>query len=530
MLKNIVIFCTVLLFAQFSQPVFSADLATVPLEHEIYPFLDSMITKGYLPLELMSTKPITRKQVAEALDRIVRKKNRKKISLTKTEEEHLEKFIKLFTLEFSDKRKADYLLSLTGNNYEINFDPGIKQETFLTYSNSNDGTTLVSIYPLFFGEITDNFAFVTDFGAGILVDGEGYEKRPGEFQYSTGELEQLTTIEAYGSYGWRNLYIQLGKDDVWWGPGHNGSLILSDNTGSKDLLKFYAKPRYIKFTALVAELRERKRPIYIGDERLIWEGQKYLYAHRLETTLFDKINLGIYEAVVAPRLDIGYVNPFTVYLISLRMTEYGKGGGHGYYADNFLMGGDVTVNIFPGLQVYGEFLLDDYQPQKGLFSRNWDNKFGVMFGTHYTFRDLDLRAEYAFVNQYAYTHEFPSITSYTDRGEVIGHKVGPDSDDFWVNLTYWLNSKVLLSLAYEIERHGETSIDEPHEPDFSDEWVFLSGVIETTNSLDLRGQYNVIGDYLLELRYKYSYISNVSNKLGLEDDKHQIMFATKYRF
>lgn len=496
------IFCIVLLFVQFLQSAFSADLATVPLEHEIYPFLDSMITKGYLPLELMSTKPITRRQAAEALDKIVRKENRKKISLTKTEEEHLEKFINLFTLEFSDKKKADYLLSLTGNNCEINFDPSIKQETFLTYSDFNDSTILVSVRPLFFGEITDNFAFVTDLGEGILVNDDGYEKRPGEFQYSVGELELVTEIKAYGSYGWQNLYIQLGKDSVWWGPGHNSSLILSDNTGPKDLLKFYAKTRFVKFTALVAELRERKRPIYIENERLIWEGQKYLYAHRLETTLFDKVNLGIYEAIVASRLDIGYVNPFTIYSFA-RTTEYGKGGGHGYYGDNCFLGGDVTVNILHGLQAYGELLVDDYQSHKGLFSRNWDNKFGIMLGTHYSFRDWDLRAEYAFVNQYTYTHEFPSITSYTDQGDVIGHKIGPDSDDFWFNLTYWLNSKIWLSLAYEIERHGETSIDEPHKSNSSDEWVFLSGVIETTNSLDLRGQYNVIGDYLLELRYKY---------------------------
>ena len=530
-----------LLILQFVEICFSAELANVPLEHEVYPFLDRMVAKGFLPIGLTSTKPITRLQAAEAINRVRRQHNRKKISLTKTERAHLEKFINIFAREFPEKKipekkKADYLFSATGKDYELNFDSSIKQETFLTRLKSgagadeNDVTTLVSMRPLFFGEITENFAFVTDFRYGVLVDGEGYEERPNELRFSSGNLEQVTTMEAYGKYGWRNLSIEVGKDDLWWGPGRNSSLILSDNSASKDLVKLYAKARFLKFTAFTAELREDKESILKKDPSLIWEGQKYLSAHRLEATLFNRIHLGVSEAVVASRLDFGYVNPFTVYYFSLRMTEYGKEGGHGYSADNFFVGGDLTVNLAPGLQIYGEFLGDDYQPQEGLFTRNWDNKFGVLFGAYYTFKDLDLRAEYAFVNQYAYTHEFPSINSYTNRGRVIGHKIGPDADNFWINLAYWLNPKVWLSVAYELERHGETTIDKPHELDAPGEWEFLSGVTETTDSLDLRAKYSVIGDYLLQVKYKYSHVKNAGNEPGSEEDHHKILFGTEYRF
>jgi predicted porin len=145
--------------------------------------------------------------------------------------------------------------------------------------------------------------------------------------------------------------------------------------------------------------------------------------------------------------------------------------------------------------------------------------------------DTDLRLEYTFVNQYAYTHS-NKINAYTHFDSPIGHQIGTDADDLWFNLKHWFTANFAASLTYERKRHGEGNVNKPHPPGApdDDEWEFLSGVTESTHSIILSASYNLIGKYSTTLEYTHSWNKNVSNQNGVNENNNQVLLSGQYRF
>ena len=352
---------------------------------------------------------------------------------------------------------------------------------------------------------------------------EDYVPRPDEIIHSTGDFKQVNSSEAYGKVGLPWLSLEVGKDDLWWGPGRHGVLMISDNTDSKDMLKLFASVGPFRFTSFTAALRSK-------------HGSKFISGHRLEIDIIDRICLALHETILADRFELSYLNPFTTHMISMPMAEYGRKGAPGYFADNLLIGGDASIKIVKNLQLYGELMVDDFQPHLGFKTfRNWDSKYGILMGVYYVnpfaLRDTDFRIEYAFINQYAYTHENP-VTAYTNRSRTIGHQIGPDADDIFLNLKSWITNYLQASLAYELERQGEGDVNKPHPPDApnDDEWEFLSGIREITHSFSFGLSYLSIGNYFVDADYTYSRIKNAAHKLNVDESRQQIVIEAGYRF
>lgn len=528
----------------------SADLVNVPIDHEVYLFIDRLAAKGILPVEVQASRPLSRGRVADLLIEISRRFEAGELSLSDIEQAHLKDYSRIFAQEFrkrginvTPKQERKYFFTLQDKRYTLNIQPGLQQRTVIQQSDrkakpsvnlvntfakpprksGRDGTEIIFIHPTIFGEIEEKFVYNTDYKWGPLISGEGYVLQPDETLYSSEGFKQINTLEAYAKIGWHGLSLELGKDDLWWGPGRYGALMLSDNTDSKDLLKFEGTMGLFKLIAFTATLRSK-----LGD--------KYMSGHRLEMSFLDWFTLALHETVIyADRFDLGYQNPFTIYLIAIPMIEYGLKGGYGYYGDNALIGGDFNIRIAPNIELYSEFMLDDYQPKGGFLQsiRNWDSKFGILSGVYYIdpldFKNTDLRVEYAFLNQYAYTHE-NQINAYTNRERVIGHHIGPDADDLKIELKHWFTDKIQTTFAYELLRHGEGNVDKSHQPTYPEEWEFLSGITESTHSLSLRLSYLSIGNYSFSASYKYSWIKNSEHQPSVDNSNQQLVVDAEYLF
>jgi hypothetical protein len=197
--------------------------------------------------------------------------------------------------------------------------------------------------------------------------------------------------------------------------------------------------------------------------------------------------------------------------------------------DNGLDSADIDILLLKNLEIYGELMIDDFQPEFGLRSPfHWASKWGILLGFYYidpfSLPDTDIRVEYAFVNQYAYTHD-PIDTTYTHYYSVIGHHIGADADDLFLDIRHRFTDKLQMALSYELERHGEGNVNKPHPKDapWDEEWEFLSGVTESTNSLSLGLSYATIGRYFADLKYTASWVKNISNKLGENSTRHQLI-------
>ena len=520
-------------------PVFGIDLVNVPIDSKVYPFIDRLVARGILPVGLSASKPLTRGQVADALIIISQKVERGEVSLSNVEQAHFDAFEKLFAQELrnrnvqiSTQEERKYLWTLNSKNvpetqpyrYIINFGPSLEQRAVLKRTKNSDGAGLLFVRPTIFVEVEEKFVLATNFKYGALINSRDYVLHPDEFLYrriSIGNFTQVHSSEAYGKVGLPWLSLEVGKDNLWWGPGRHGALMLPDNNDSKDMVKLLSSVGPFRFTSFTAPLRSNY-------------GHKFISGHRLEISVWDRICLGFHETVLADRLELAYLNPFTIYTMALPLAEYGSGPG--YSADNLLLGGDASIKILPNIQLYGEFMVDDFQPHLGFKSlRNWDSKYGILMGIYYVnpfeLPDTDFRIEYAFVNQYAYTHE-NHVTAYTSRGRCIGHEIGPDADDIFLNLNHWLTDYLQASLTYELERQGEGDVNKPHPSDApdDDEWEFLSGIREITRSFSIGLSYLSIGNYFVDAEYTYSRIKNVAHELNADESRHQAVIEAGYRF
>ena len=228
--------------------------------------------------------------------------------------------------------------------------------------------------------------------------------------------------------------FQVGHDRIHVGNGYR-SLILSDFGNNYSFVKINTKIWKIQYTNLFANL---KGDIGIGPtgtpgSRLIPD--KYLFFHRLGINLGRKINVGIFESIVAGRdpgiypnatkIELSYLNPIIFY----RSIEQNAGS-----PDNSCLGLDFKAIPIKNVQIYGqmfldEFLLKEIKGQKGW----WGNKYAFQAGGKYIdifgLKNVDIQLEYNFVRPYTYTHQ-SSYTSYAHYSQPLAHPLGANFSEF----------------------------------------------------------------------------------------------------
>ena len=551
---------TAQLFRAHGAVTIAHPLVDVPLSdeqyREVYDFIDRMVTKRAMGGIVKNTRPYSRGEVTVALVALAKKVDAGNVSLSNIERKRLMHLMHLFAVDSpylntakSDANPDEYLLQTRGETYQfgISLEAGEISKTVSggidtrtcpsgAYGSNWEGACqnltkerqtgyITLLRPTVIGQIKDSFAFYSDLKFYILTGDrfpdipktEGVRYQPGTEFYTAA----LTT--PYGKFKLPWFELLLGRENLSWGPGRHGAMLISDNPLPMDMMKLSAWIKFLKFHAFTGILGS-------GIEN------KYLSGHRLELNLWDKVSFGIAETMVyAGRFDITFSNPFQLYTVTGMLPKSVEGKSI-VSPDNGVDSVDIDILLLKNLEFYGELMIDDFQPEFGLRSPfNWGSKWGLLFGLYYidpfSLSDTDVRVEYAFVNQYAYTHD-PMDTTYTHFDTVIGHHIGADADNLFVDVRRRFTDKLQMAASYELERHGEGNVNKPHPRDAppEEEWEFLSGVTESTHSLSLGLSYAVIGQYFANIEYTVSWIKNVSNKLNENSTRHQFILSSNYRF
>ena len=467
------------------------------------------------------------------------------VRLSRIEQKHLAHLTRIFAVDLPGYQYHDdeYLLQTQGETYRfgLSMEAGetMVHESSIVNRNQSDTTqqkgyvTLLrptvalrrSRALLLAGQVKDNFAFYSDLKF-YYLSGATFPNVPKtEARVGQAGLDATTAALAisYAKFKLPWFELLLGKENLSWGPGRHGALFISDNPLPMNMVKLSAWYKQIKFSAFTSIL---------GSDI----GKKYMSGHRLEFNLWDKVSLGICENIVyGNRFETIYTNPFQIYAVTEIPSKIVEGESV-ESPDNVLLSGDLDILLLRDLEFYGELLMDDFYPNYGLRSPfHWISKWGILLGFYYvdpfSIPDTDLRIEYTFVNQYTYTHD-PMDTTYTHYDAVIGHHIGADADDLFIDVRHWFTDKLRMAIGYELERHGEGDVNKPHskDPRAGEEWEFLSGVTESTNSLSIGISYATIGRYFIDLKYTASWVKNVSNKLGENSTRHQFILNGSYRF
>lgn len=493
-----------------------AQTVNVPLKHWVYDFIDRLETKGIFYQLSTKSYPLSRTEISLILAKI----------------EHNKKTLSSTELALFDQLKGEFHEELEQLN--IKSDPLYFERHLMSWSEgvhkakvdfdfaevfdvkrgdqyqTADRTSHMTMGGIIRGRFGQHFNFYihaqNTLNRGSEISNESFDPRYGTPIVISGK--NVYSDEAWAYLTWDHAWFQLefGRDQIKWGPGRHGSLMISKENPLFEMLKLKFKFSRFQFTSFHGSLHSGI-------------GAKYLAGHRLELKAFPWLYISGSEAVIYGNrnVELSYLNPLMPYHVA----EHHLGD-----KDNNSMAFDMTCFPLKNHKFYFELFLDDFTTAENPFTY-YGNKFAFLLGyrwiSPFGLTDADINWEYTRIEPYVYTHK-DSINTFQNYDKSIGHWLGPNSDDLFIELRYLFNRDLKLSLSAERIRHGEGDINTPHRASDGTRKRFLSGTVETKWSFGFNFTDQLFRDVFLSLNYYYMKTDNLNRIEGAKSKDSQASF------
>jgi hypothetical protein len=250
------------------------------------------------------------------------------------------------------------------------------------------------------------------------------------------------------------IKLETAIDKLKFGPSLDYPLTLNGTTPPITFARAVLDMEIAQYSHIAGLLKSQK------------DRKKYLYAHRLEFNLFNRVlQTGVNEVIItgdATNQDLGVhnkINPgdtgvvrgwewaYLIPFVPFKFVEHYTGD-----RDNAAVSLDLTLWYPDRCRWYFEFLLDDMLNPLELFSDDWGNKWALTAGGQYftelLSRELNLSIEYSHVEPWVYTHFYGGSHSYTHYGQSLGNPLGPNSQAISVSVEYALSRANAIKIRY----------------------------------------------------------------------------------
>lgn len=221
------------------------------------------------------------------------------------------------------------------------------------------------------------------------------------------------TYLAYtGSPRWTAAF---GRGRAHWGPGEEGSLLLSRTSAPLTAATLRMRVPAMRADAMALNA-------VLGRAEHL-----QLAAHRLEWQPVDAVRVGLSEAAVyrSDSWDPLYVVGAIPYFLVQRLETQDEPDSAAAVRNNVLVSLDAAVRVADGTRLYGEYLVDDLHAK----SAAYPNKYGVQLGVEGvgTVRGTRLSwgAEYTRLTRFVYTSYLG--LPFVAQARALGFPTGPDS-------------------------------------------------------------------------------------------------------
>lgn len=312
--------------------------------------------------------------------------------------------------------------------------------------------------------------------------------------------------KAYVRFHNSRFSALLGRQSLFWGPSHNASLILSDNSPSFDMFMLQGKIWNVKFTSFSAILdkmwSEHGAPPYR------YLANRFLSGHRLDWLVNKKLELGLSEMLLyageAQYMDFQYLNPILPYYAN----QYNSN-----LDDNSLVSIDAVYRPIKKVKTYMQFLIDDFN-----YADHDPNALGYIIGLYLSdlIYRIDLLAEYSRIDTWTYTHLEPE-NQYTHYGWVIGHYLGTDADQILIEICRMLNVDSRVMLTYNFKREGSRTVADRYKGEDYKRMKFPSGDVQNEHRLGLKFSLESLKGLQMDLSFQRVFGENSSkNEFGFK--------------
>ncbi len=448
----------VFLLIFFSLPSFanaSPVSASVPLDSWIYPALDKLTGLGLIESSLQGSRPYTRleaaRQTREARDKaaVVRPPAVAYELLSRLERE-----LRDAIAEAGGAPPLGYIQPLR----EVRLD-GVYQQSAPSTSSPQTGTNAVQ------HALTSN-NFGIDYGEGYNAQmiAEAEARFRGRLLVNWRPLflldeddSDFTTLHGTATLGIGRFSLVAGRDSLWWGPGHNGALIVSNNAKPFDMVRV-TNPSPMLLPWLFRHLGPFRLDMFLTEleaDRHIPE--PYLFGMRVNVKPRPWLELGasrvmMYGGQGQPGVGLG---KFLELFVGKGTNVYRSQGQENVVNQIAAFDARVKIPWLWGAELYGELGGED---EAGA----WIAKKALLTGLYLPRIEpsgrLGLRLEYTDLNWGGngpvwYRHS-TYRSGYTYERHIIGHHMGGDARSYYGALEAFLPGGGLLSSGVDVQRRG----------------------------------------------------------------------------
>lgn len=521
----------------------------VPIDHQVYTFIKEMRVKNILKFIHDDNPSLSRAEVRKNLELIASQST----ETSTTEKKLLKKFQNEFyddladsinTFQFfgrdagfstnrsdlfSDRVKYLYAYRSEGANYYLNLlGRAIYGQNIKPFVNNS---WLYDIGFRFRGTLFSKLGYsLTVQKGGVSGSSEFAPTIDPRLRYNFKYIENIENIDNYDfTEGYLRYYteplkdmsfsFQIGREKIKFGYGYGSKLVLSGNHPVLDFIKMDFNYGIFSFTSLQAST--------VGDFNIDrnLNFTKFIAMNRFKLHFDNVIEFGLGENIIysGRGIDLAYLNPFAFYKFE-EMSLQDR--------DNGALWLDFQTHFIKNLELQGTYFLDD-NPLGNLqdFS-NYINKTGYQLGAFWysplSISDLSIVLEYTRIRPYVYSHTNPK-NSYTAWNQILGHPIGPNSDEIFVRIAYNLNEWTRFSFDYQYIRHGENIYDSqgalsfnaggnafvPHRINIDPVRIeFLDGERINTNIFTIGFRFEPVRQFVFDLVFKETMKKNITRDVS----------------
>lgn len=326
------------------------------------------------------------------------------------------------------------------------------------------------------------------------------------------------TEQAYALLHFDKYLFKFGRDFIRWGRGQDATLLISDYSRPVDHFLAQLEFARARFTYVAAKLDRTPLADSLAARYGVDAAERYLTAGRAEIELRPKrLRLGITQMVVSGgpsrAFDWNYLNPFLIYH-GEQLND--KQGGNVFGAVDFV------ARPQPGLELYGQLLIDDVQIEKRGRGDLEPNEIGYLLGVEQAVKAATVGLEYTRVANRTY-NTVREWEKFLHRNRPLAHFIGNDFDRWLLHANAYLGKQMQLYFTTELLRRGEGRIDSTFERPWENATLaagyrekFPSGVVERSWQCRLEARWHPRPGFFLAAHGQYARQKNFAQRAGVK--------------
>ena len=442
-MRRIAISLVLLAFLALPSP---ASVSTnVPLNHWSYNAIEKLANYGLIDSSMLTTKPLSRLEMARHVGQA-----KDALDLMEEAPEILTAILARLTREY--RGELIQLGVLDGSYGESSLKP--LEDPYVKY-------LYASKTPELENRRGDIFRRGSNYRAGFaaranLFDTFAFYLHP-EYAGASEGGSDVDLIEGYGKVGVGPFELEAGRDSLWWGPGHHGSILMSNNARPFDMLKI-TNPQPIILPWIFRA---------VGPVRAEWfltqleKDRDFPHAKlsgiRVNIKPHPYVEFGASRVVMFGGQGMPGLDFFDYFKPLAALSEQAQ--------NNQLAGFDSSLliplpknRLLRSIKLYADAAGED---EAGFFPTKWGDLLGVQFNDIFKTGRTDLRIEYADDIVPGYPNVFYTnsvyTSGYTYEGRVIGHHMGTQARDLVLQLSHYLTSDLIVDVVYDRHTHGSSN-------------------------------------------------------------------------